>query len=343
MRSIALTPLLSLGLAGAALAAPKGALEIVDVRAAQPPHCMAAKQWADPLNGGPVDLFDGQADRPWVVCPEAAAAGDYAIDFTFAAPIQVDGVRIEPGPDAAQSPRVIELGFHNTRLSTQWPVYFRQTRLQGKAATVVFKGRLPWNPQLVNDESFHERRRAQDLDAMDVPLPLTVDKLTVVLRDVAPGQPVSLGEITFLFDDQPVKVANVGAARARHAAFLEQGLKHVLAKRFLVRDNAVIHLAGTGELIGAPLEAWENGEWLQASKKVGEWRIAAGRLEMKRNSAKEFTVVEYRVDEAPAVVALRSGPLAGEWRVSAGAPGTGPAAPKATAAADDAPAAIPLY
>ncbi len=342
---LTLTPLAAM--AEAAPAAGPQALVVHTVRAADPPHCMAAGQATDPLVGGPLDLFDGRADQPWVLCPEAAAVQDYAIDFTFAQPIQVDGLRLEPGPKGGNTPAVVELGLHNRALSTRWPVHFRQAQLTAGPAVMAFTGRLQWNPQLVNDEGFHERRRAQGLHALDMPLPLTLDKLTVVIRQVDPkAGPVQLGELTFMFQGKPVAVQGLAAAKARHAAFLGKGLTHVLARRFLVGEARTAHLADGGEIRSMPTAQWTAGGWADAEARTltGRWQVVDGRLEMSGPKGKRFVAVDYLVDAAPERVVLRSGPLAGTWRVASAAPNAdGVMPPQATVQAAEGTPEIPLY
>lgn len=325
-----------LTLSSAALAAPETTTTLTGLHAAHPPHCMSENQWQNPTADAPFALFDGTSSRAWVICPEAAAPG-YAVDFTFADATRIDALRLHPGASGTNHPTLIEIGLHNTQLSTRYPVHFRQVKLNGSTPVEIsFQGRLPWNPRLVEDETFAERRRALGLSEHDVPLPITFDKITVVLRAVdASAGPVHIGELSFRLRDQPVPVRGITKVAAAHQVFVQKGLEHVLSGRYLVGTNKVMHLNPDGRILDILRPDWDSGKWRDANQAevAGQWQIHAGRLEMKASPREPWAPVEYRIDDAPQRVELRSGPAAGTYKVVLTPPGPGAAPAKATAVA----------
>jgi hypothetical protein len=323
-------------LAAPALAAGPTPLTINGVRAVDPPHCLSAGQWKDAVADAPFALFDGTANRAWVICPEAVVAG-YSVDFTFAAPITIDALRLHPGPKRTNHPAVVEIGLHNTQLSKKYPISFRRVKLDGpKPVEVALQGRLAWNPRLLDDEAFADRRRALGLSAHDVPLPIQIDKVTIVLREVdASAGLVHLGELTFRYRDATVPVRGLAKAERAHRTFVGDGLRHVLSGRFLVGQHKVVHLAKSGQMVDVLRTDWDAGRWFEPKHREtrGAWRVVDGRLEMiGLKDGAEYLPVEYRIDDAPGLVALRDGPAEGTWQVLTGAPRPGAAPVKATAA-----------
>lgn len=286
---------------GAARAEPANEnVAVLDtIRASQPPHCMADGQWHDPLGASPLNLFDGDVASAWVVCPEAAATPDYAVDITFTQPVKIDRVRIRLAEPAGNHPRRLEVGLHNRSLSAAWPVWFHTLNFTGEPQLdLTLAGRMPWNPQLLNDVGFIGRRQAAGLSQYDVPVPLPVDKITVVLRaaDASKG-PVSLGEIELYLGDKKVAIDGLPGARVRHAEYLGQGLTRALKGRTLVGPTRTLHLQPDGSITAtgaaaapAPTDEAKGAAAAPPPEEaapalVGRWRVVGGRLELQALAA----------------------------------------------------------
>lgn len=374
-RTIALAFVLAPGLA---VAAPEGAptIAIASIRAPVPPHCLAAEQWKDPNARGPLNLFDGDPERAWVMCPEAAREPDYTLEIRFEKPVTADELRLVLGAAGLEEvrarPKRIDVGLRNGKLSTLFPINVRTLELPAgrRVHLLSLWGPLRWNPALIDDLGFHDRRRALGYDEHEIPMPLTIDGLTLVFRDLAPGAaPPAIGELTLLRDEKPVPVTGLDAARAAHVAFIERGLRHIVGGRYLVGAERTLHFAPDGAVWEIPAAAWKQGRTRPAPetapaaadakppakapaasevaaptrkpavaaepdrppRKIGAWRIAAGRLEYAREA--RFAPLEYLVDDAPHRVRLCE-PLAGTYTVRTAPPAAADTAPLPTLGAD---------
>jgi len=290
-------------------------VKVKTIRAAQPPHCLAAEQWRAALKYAAVNLFDGDPATTWRLCPRAEREPGYALDVRFAGPVELDAVRIDLVA-GARAPARLDVAFYNTALSRRFPIHYAEMSLPAGRTTheLSLDGPLKWNPMLLNDLGFRERRRKAGYSETEVPRPLAVDGITLVFRKLAPGAgPVEIADLTLLRDEEALPVEGLDAARKRYIDFLARGLRHILADRYLVAEDRVLCFAKGGKLREHTPEDWKAGK-VDGGKILGTWRIEAGRLELR--SRHKFEPVSYFIDDAPFKVELLSKPVAGTYRVA---------------------------
>ena len=329
--------------------APLAGINLVKLSAPHPSHCLAADQWRDPGAHDPFRALDGDATTEWWLCDDAALEAGYSVALQFGEPVAFDKVRLHVGQSttlqgegskksavAGARPVRFELSFFNRKLSERFPIYTRAMSVPPERATVDLglPGPLRWNPALINDEDFGDRKRAAGYGA-EVPYPLTVDGVTISFQEIDGGMggEVILKDLIFFLGGEPLVVKNLEEQRQKHLAYIELGLTHILDGRYLVGPKQVLYLGKSGVISGISPPHWLAGNVTDKTKKrLGTWRIAGQRLEFTL-AGKKPEPVHYAIDDAPSRVELRSGPLAGAYRVS-----VAPRASGQVAGASDAPA-----
>ncbi len=295
-----------------ALFAPPATLRVESIRAPHPPHCIAASQWSDPIANSPVDLFD--STRWWTVCARAAAERDYALDVRLAAPVRIDRVRISRPP--LRSAKRIEVHFHDRSLSTKVPVYFREIAIGADGGEARLQGPLKWNPNLLEDDGFHARRKAAGFDRYQLDTPLRVDGLTFVLRELEPGEKEpAIGPVTLWLADKMIPLDDAAGTRQAHARWLGNRLSQTLRGQHLQAGLRVLTLDASGILFETVREAWDAGNHEETRVALGRWRVADGRFEFAAEGGGDFAPVEYSIDDAPLEVWLQTEPLTGVYRI----------------------------
>ncbi|MFN3197482.1 MAG: hypothetical protein ACE366_03520 [Bradymonadia bacterium] len=334
-----------MSLLGATIAQGKTTpIEIDTIRAPNPPHCMSEQQWSDPDADGPLNLFDGDLGKPWVLCQKASDEPDYAIDVRFKKPITIDQLRIQlaskahPIDDHSVATQV-EVAFLRSDLSSI-PIFFRTLELNTERNTLDLnlKGTLKWSPNLIDDPEFGARRQAKGYDEYDIPAPLTVDGMVLVVRrQDRKAQPLQIAEMQMWFEEARLPVKRLVKSRKAHRGFLQQGLQTVLKGNYLVSKEQVLGFAPDGRLWQIAPQAWkagvgyprpgqkpsvpEPGEGEQAlplPKLLGPWQIKNARLEVFHR--RKFVPVRYLIDDAPALVKLEGGAIASRFEVQVSPP-----------------------
>jgi hypothetical protein len=347
------------GLAVAPLgaAASEPSVTVTEVRAPSPPHCLADEQWKDADRTSPINLFDGDVNTSWVLCPDATTEPGYSVEILFAQPVAIDRLDVVLSADAASRSKLkhVDVGLRDSRLSTLYPIHVHPLEVVDgrREQSVSLKGRLDWGSMLVDDMGFADRRRKLGMDVYEVPHPVTIDGLWLIFRDFEPGKPPpALAELRLYRDDKPVPFGGIAEARAAHSKFLEQGLEHILRGRFLVADDRTLAFTPEGVVWSIPRAEWDQGHVTSDGsktspvKKVGEYRIHGSRLEL--TAGKKTEPVRYSIDESPQKVVLGE-PFAGTYAVHTAPPKgaetaapTLAAEPPAPASKSDAPPLVPL-
>ena len=80
--------------ASVAAADPTAAIQISDVSAPHPKHCIDERQWRGLSGHTPFQLFDGDLKTVWQPCRYALKDQGYTIDFDLEAPVLIDGIAI---------------------------------------------------------------------------------------------------------------------------------------------------------------------------------------------------------------------------------------------------------
>jgi len=340
-RFVALASLGRAALSGVALISAAGAepnavnaLGVQTITATYPRHCLSADQRLDTRRDAPTAAFDGDDATAWSLCPVAEETSGYSIDITLTRPLITDGLRVvfapAPTPTKARSPassdplrgRVthLEVALYDSSLSTTTPVVTRVLEpADGRPAReVTLAPPLKWNPKLIEDEAFGQARVARGLTDF-LPAPLRVDRVSLIVRGVESGEaPAQLAEVGFKWNGALVPVAGVAEAQARHTAFVEKGLKHILSDRWVVGEERAVHFEPTGTLWSVEPADFDAGLSPKKRKRLGAWSISDGRL-MVGASKVATQPVGYFLDDAPRRVVL-AGLLAGEYRVVSTAP-----------------------
>lgn len=309
-------------------------IKISSVRAPNPPHCMSDQQWTDATVDSPLNLFDGDPERVWVLCPRASEEPDYAVDVRFAKPVKLDQLRVQLATEQAplgehSLPQRLEIAFLRSDLSSI-PIAFRTLELApGRdAIDLSLKGALKWSPNLINDPEFGARRQAKGYDEYDIPLPLEIDGMVLVIRrQTRKAEPIQIAELQMWFEEKRLPVKGLAKAHKAHEAFLSQGLKTVVTGYYFVSPQRILGFASDGRLWEIPPASWaagvgfpkagaqpavptpaEGADPLPLPKQLGQWKIKGSRLEVthRRKSAP----IRYVVDDAPNAV-IFEGPLVG--------------------------------
>jgi hypothetical protein len=312
-----------------------------------PAHCLSAKQGEDPVKYSPLAALDGDERTGWWLCPAAEKSDGYSIEFQFAAPVSLDAIRVvldppvdeppETGAPAAKRkaaapapthgrPTRLEFALYDSTLSKRIPVLTRTLLpAEGRSAhELALSPPLKWNPKLIDDEDFGAARRTRNLGEF-LPAPLTIDRLSFIVRAVAPGDaPVRFQEIGFRLGGQPVPVAGLDEAAEKHRAFITRGLKHIFDGRWLRHDKRALQFETGGALWSVDAAAFDAGQADKKKKRAGTWALDGGRLMFTPAGTRVARAVGYFLDDAPRRVVLEDAAIAGEYRVVSRAPG-GPA------------------
>ena len=311
-----------------ALAAPP-ALTLSGVVAPHPKHCMAEGQWEDPVRHSPFNLFDPSA--LWEPCALALKDQGYSIRFLLKSPVKVDGFKISQvytTPASKGSPerarravKRMQVLFFNSAISTRYPIYFHDVHFDELPEVVVrYSGELDWNPILLRDAGFDERRRALNLPPYGFALPMEIDAVGVVFWDLAEGEaPTALKQLTLLSGGRPVAVKGLKDATQTQAELLASIYPKVFEGFLLIGQERSLVFASTGTLWGMEGEEEE-------PKVMGAWRFTRSRMEVsfgadlkdpKRRARAKFEPLSSLIDETPARLSITHPRIGGDYEVSA--------------------------
>ena len=294
-------------------------------------HSLAADQYKSPGEHALPNAFDGDPATIWYVPAPALSEPGYTVEVSLAAPVQVDQLRIvvdpSPGPlGRAARFSSVELNFWDRSLSTTFPIYKRMLSIpiDRPAADLAVPNPAKWNAQLINDDGFGDKRRSRGFGDT-IPLPLTIDALTIVVQETTPGvSPATVADVLFMLHGVTLQVARMDEVKSRHRVFIETGLKHIVEGRYFVGPTRTLHFGYSGAVSEISAADWAAGRAEGKSrKKLGSWRIEGARLEFA--AGKKFEPVDYALDEAPTRVMFRTPPVAGEYSVATRAPNAPPA------------------
>ena len=66
-------------------------LTVSEVSAPYPKHCLDQRQWLNPQEFSPYNLFDPDSSRVWQLCDYAIKDQGYTVNFKLTQPIEIDG------------------------------------------------------------------------------------------------------------------------------------------------------------------------------------------------------------------------------------------------------------
>ena len=312
-----------------ALAAPP-VLTLSGVSAPHPKHCMAEGQWEDAVKRSPFNIFDPSA--LWEPCAIALKDQGYSIRFLLKAPVKVDGFKISQALKAPPAPKSkveldrravkrMQILFFNSAISTTNPFYFHDVQFDGQPEVVVrYSGELDWNPIMLRDAGFDQRRRALNLPPYGFPLPMEIDAIGLVFWELTEGEaPTALKQLTLLSGGRPVAVKGLKEATATQASLLASIYPKIFEGFLLIGQERSLVFASTGTL-------WAMEGEEEVPKVLGAWRFARDRMEvaigedlkdLKRRAKAKFEPLSSLIDETPARLVINHPRIGGDYEVSA--------------------------
>ena len=333
-------------------------LSISEVSAPHPKHCLDERQWRSPQTFSPYNLFDRDVSSVWQLCGYAIQDPGYTVTFTLAQPIEIDGfilkqvlkqtsVEDEKGSTQRKKRRrkreVVErqergvgqslkrfkrlqIIFFNSEISQRYPIYFQEIKFDNaERVALEYRKMMAWNPILIGDSLFDERRRALGLDSRGIRPPIKVDKVGFVFWDYeGEGEPPALSELVLTLKGERYQINQV--AKKKSAYGQRAGKLYDLLTRdyMLIGDDRAMIFSRSGTIWG--MEGEEEN-----AKVMGAWRFLDHRIEVDlstkqqgRTSARRRAQLEKRrkddyqplhliVDEGPGRIYILGGPLAGEY------------------------------
>ena len=324
-------------------------LEVLDVSAPHPKHCLDERQWRGFRGHTPFNLFDGDPKSLWQPCSYALADEGYTVNIDLKTPIEFDGLEIiqaskgslinsEVGertrtskkgetPPSIHRFEHLQLLFFNHDISVKYPIYFQEIQFDGDdRIKIKYDGALKWNPRLLGDSMFDERRRALKLSPKGISPPLKTHKIGIVFPRFDSSQPPpALAELKFYLRGVEIKVTNL-AQREREYSEVMSKVYELMVKDFMfIGERRAMIFSHTGTI-------WAMEDEEEEAKVIGGWRFNQDRLEYdissrqrQRVSAKRRAKIErareqyYQplsliLDEAPDRVFIKTGELQGEYQ-----------------------------
>ena len=325
----------------------KSDLVIKDINAPYPKHCLDENQWQGVDQHSPFNLFDHPKHNAWSPCAYAVKDGGYTLKIELEHTINVDGlalsqVAIQEKLNLVKSKRrkkdqqavvdrhqldTIQILFFNYAISTKYPVYFQDVKFDGKnEIKISYQGMLNWNPRLLGEPMFDERRRALNLPPKGMNLPMQVDKIGIVFPQFDSSKaPPALRELSLFHKGKSYK--------AKKLAQSKQDYVDVMSQVYLLMVNSFMFVGEERAMVFAPtgtLWAMEGEETV--AKVIGAWRYNKNRIEVDLSKAQKqrvyakkkvrleksrdryFEPLHLIVDEAPDRILIQSGPLKGEYQ-----------------------------
>lgn len=323
-------------------AAPPQTLAPIGANAPHPKHCLDQRQWLGAENHHPLNLFEGKSEL-WIPCEYALRDQGYSVTFPLAQPIKMDGfiirqaltglVEIKSTSKRAKTktqevPRKLidkmQILFFNSKLSQKYPIYFHEVHFEGQAeVSVRYEEPLDWNPILLRDANFDERRRALKLPAMELTAPIEIDRLGVVFWERSAGEaPTALEQLELTLGGKriPIDLKKVRDARRTAAQAIEKQYAKALQGFLLIGEERSLVFAKTGTL-------WAMEGEDEHPKVIGKWRSKSGPFEMVLGTVKSLKSDEKRnrlayqplhliIDEAPDRIIIKDPRLKGDYQVA---------------------------
>jgi len=333
-------------------------LGISKVSAPYPKHCLDQRQWRNPQLFNPYNLFDGDAAHVWQLCEYAIKDQGYTVNFTLKQPIEVDGfvlaqVLKQRSPDAEKKGKArrrkrkadhrqehgvgeqlkrfkrLQVIFYNREISPRYPFYFQEVKFDGEErVSVEYQEILAWNPILIGDSQFDERRRALGFEPAGIDPPVKVDRVGLVFWEYeGQGEPPALSEFTLTLKGKRYKVEDL-VARKRSYGIRMGKIYDLLTRDYMfIGDERALIFSRSGTIWG--IEGEE-----ESAKVMGAWRFRDDRIEvdlsplqrtrtsakrrkrLSRQRKKSYQPLHLIVDEAPTRVYIIDSPLAGEYEMT---------------------------
>ena len=328
-------------------------LSIKSMSAPYPKHCLDERQWLDPQRSSPYNLFDGDQTSAWSPCLYALKDPGYTVNFTFTMPIELDGmvisqqltppedksvktqgrkqrrrVRKRAQPQPQRRFQKVQVLFYSSAISDRYPIYFQDVLFNGeREIELEYRDPLKWNPILISDSNFDERRQALGLEASGIEPPLEIDRVGIVFWELeGSGAPPALSELSFKLKGETYR-AHVETSRLKtHAERIGRGYHNMIEDRMYLSDERALIFARSGTI-------WAMEGEEEVAKVMGAWRRSAYGIEVdlsnqqhKRASARQRRRIERRraraykplhliIDEAPRRVFIKNSALAGEYQI----------------------------
>lgn len=337
---------------------PSNQIAISDVSAPHPKHCIDERQWLGVKGHSPFQLFDGDPLTVWQPCSYALRDAGYTLNIDLKSPISIDGLELSQvasnvatkvlnkdlstskrsrqknkakGEETALLPQRLEkiqILFFNHEISTQYPVYFQDLLFEGQDAVhVKYDGELQWNPRLLGDSMFDERRRALKLPPAGMKPPMTVHKISLVFPSFDDSLvPPALAELKLLFKGKAIKVTDLAKSESEYGEVMSKVYDLMVKDYMFIGETRTMVFAHTGTV-------WVIEGEEEKPKVMGGWRFSQERIEIDISSQQQARSLANRraklekkrdrfykplhliVDEAPDRVFIKDGPLKGEYQI----------------------------
>ena len=339
------------------MAEPAPVIMITDVSAPHPKHCIDERQWRGLEKHNPFQLFDNDLKTAWIPCRYALKDEGYTINFDLKSPILVDELELiqvpakldakamnggsqavkrrrkrEKGSSGLSSERPqrlerVQILFFNHEISTQYPVYYQDLLFEeGDRVRVKYDALLSWNPRLLGDSMFDERRRALELSPKGMKPPLTVHKFSLVFPRLDERKaPPALSELRLFFQGKSLKVSKLKESEDDYNDVMSRLYDLMLRDFMLIGETRAMIFSRTGTI-------WAMEGEEEKAKVIGGWRFHKNRVEVdlspkqqvrvqaKRRARLEkkrdryYAPIHLIVDEAPDRIFIVEGPLQGEYQ-----------------------------
>jgi hypothetical protein len=330
------------------LANPTQVITIRDISAPHPKHCLDERQWKDIGKYSPFNIFDNNNKSVWIPCSYSLKDAGYTLNIDFASSIQIDGIEIKQidANDALETensrlkrskskstsePRQMiekmQIIFFNHDISKKYPIYFQEIKFEGRTSVKVkYDGMLNWNPILLGDSMFDERRRALKLSSKGMTPPIKVDKIGLVFPNFDPAlPPPAIRELSLFSLGKKIKTESLENSRRDYSEVMAKVYDLMVRDFMFIGDDRAMIFAQTGTI-------WSMEGEAEVAKVIGGWRFLNGRIEVDLSAKQQGRVVSKRkariessrnryytplkliVDEAPDQILIQNGPLSGAYQ-----------------------------
>ena len=332
-------------------------MSIDEVHAPYPSHCLDQRQWISPQEYTPYNIFDGNSSQVWQLCDYAIKDQGYTVTFKLTQHIEIDGFALTQviKNGASESPshqtkrrtkarssrqnheigkqlkrfKRIQILFFNSEISKRYPVYFQEVKFDGSPRVALeYREIMAWNPILIGDPQFDERRRALGLSPSGMAPPIKIDKVGFVFWEYeGEGTPPALSELTLLLKGKSYQPEQIEAQKITYGQKIGKTYDLFTRDYLFIGDERALIFSRSGTIWG--MEGEE-----EVAKVMGAWRFAHHRIEVDlsprqraRTSArrrkrldkqrqKSYRPLHLIVDDAPARVYILDSPLAGEYETT---------------------------
>jgi hypothetical protein len=336
-------------------------LMVSEVSAPYPNHCLDQRQWLNPKEFTPYNLFDSNPSHVWQLCDYAMKDQGYTVNFKLGQAIEIDGFVLtqvlkqissdtssKTKRTATQTRKAqrrkrdkrdrrtlgeslkrfkrMQIIFYNSEISPRYPVYFQEIKFDGSDRVALeYREIMAWNPILIGDPQFDERRRSLGLAPSGMTPPIKVDKIGLVFWEYeGEGDPPALGELILMLKGERYQLNQLDDFKVSYGQSIGKTYDLLTRDYLFVGDDRALIFSRSGTLWG--MEGEE-----EVAKVMGAWRFSGDRIEVdlsprqqarisgkRRKSIEKSRKNKYQplrliVDESPSRVYIVDGPLAGEY------------------------------